>query len=531
MRRKNSTERARKGQQMNFFDDMSLEAENSFETNGITENGAIGYRSAGHPLVDLNFAVSSMRKMSDEEVINLYRTAYDRDPQSAIVWLFFARDIRGGMGERRLFRTCMNWLARTTPQTIRPLLPLISHYGRWDDLLGLYDTPLQRDVLRLIVAQLREDHLRCNDGLNISLLAKWMPSENASSPKTREMAARLRCALYMSPKTYRVLLSRLRKHLRIVERQMSEQKWSEIDYTAVPSRANMLYGSAFLRHDRTRRRQFLSQAEQQPSLVNASTVYPHEIVHRYGMKSRESDPSLEAMWKSLPFACDDAKGGTLVVADGSGSMKTRVSRDSSVLAIDIARALAIFFAERLNGPFRNRFVTFSSRPRLADLRKCSTLREKIDAAARYNEADNTNIEAVFNLILDTAVHNHLPPDALPHNVLIISDMEFDACTRADHGHPNAALFAHIGARFRKAGYRMPRLIFWNVTSRSRTIPIRQNENGVALVSGFSPSVIRMVMSNRTEPYEVLMETLHGSRYEPVWRVLQEDSASGKEVKA
>ena len=356
---------------------------------------------------------------------------------------------------------------------------------------------------------------------SISLLAKWMKSENASSDETKRYAKILRDGLNLSPREYRKMLSNMRKYIDVVERKMSAKQWGEIDYEAVPSRANLIYNDAFLRNDEERRREYLGKLEKGEAKINAGVLFPHDIVHKYSRYG--TDAALEGMWKALP---DTVKGcgNTIVVADGSGSMQIRVG-NTDVSALEVANSLAIYFAEHSSGEFKDKYITFSERPQLVDFSKAKNLREKLNIARQYNEVANTNIEAVFDLILSTAIKNHMHQEDIPANILIISDMEFDSCattnTVSRNGwysscvRPTATLFETIEQKYRAAGYKIPRLVFWNVNSRTGTIPVKENDLGVALVSGFSVNIAKMVMSGKTDPYECLLEALNVERYQPI----------------
>ncbi len=483
----------------------------------VTENGARGFKSTGKALVDINFAVSSLRGADDDTIISKFSAACAENLDLAIMWLFFARDIRGGMGERRLFRVCLKYLAREFPDKVRNVLPLVPEYGRWDDVMCLLDSKVQDDVAQMVKKQLAQDAENCIQNKPISLLAKWMPSINASSSSRRELAEVLAKKIGLQPMVYQKTLASLRSYLNVVEKKMSNQQWDEIQYSAVPSRANLLYNKAFLRHDEERRRDFLSKVEKGEEKINAGAVFPHDIVHKYGCRPVSEDATLEFMWKALPNTVKDGEG-TIVVADGSGSMWTNVG-DSRVEAIEVANALAIYFAERLPKPYKDKYITFSTRPQIVDLGGGTTLFNKLKTAYCYCEVANTNIEAVFDLILNTAERNHLKQDQIPNNILIISDMEFDEASemrvRGRWVSPSMTLFDNIRTKYELAGYKMPRLVFWNVCSRTGTIPVKENDLGVALVSGFSPNIAKMVMSNKTDPYEVLVDTLKGERYAPV----------------
>lgn len=483
----------------------------------ITENGAIGYQTTGKELLDLNFAVASLRSMTDEEVVRHFMRAFNEDKLSAMVWLFYARDIRGGLGERRLFRTILSSL---DSKFVVPIISLIPEYGRYDDMWCLLDNNSTANVVYKIVReQLSQDLKDMQENKSISLLAKWLPSINTSSAKTKEYGKKLCKALHMSEREYRKTLSKLRKYLDVVEVKMSANNWSEINYEAVPSRANLIYEDAFLRNDEKRRREYLLALKEGETKINSSVLFPHDIVDKY-MWKREENPTLEALWKALPNTVNDCDS-TIVVADGSGSMGSRIDPSSSTTALDVANALAIYFSERLTGQFKNKYITFSESPQFVDFSDCNSLFSKINRALDYDECSNTNIEAVFDLILKIAIRYNMRQDDLPKNILIISDMEFDACARDDNGRrfENKRLFKVISQKYEEAGYKLPRLVFWNVNSRTKTIPLTENDCGVALVSGFSANIAKMVMSSELDPFKCLLEVLNSSRYAPVREAL------------
>ena len=497
---------------MNFAEALRVEATRDLKTR--TENGAVAYKTTGRKLLDLNFAASSYRSRSDDEVYKAFMAAYREDPRSAMLWLFYLRDIRGGMGERRFFRVVMERLAADAAfaDLVCAVIPLIPEYGRWDDMLNLLDgccDKVAAKIIDFVAGQLKSDSVNAAEGKPISLLAKWMPGDNATNRQRVRRAMRLADGLGMEIGGYRKTVTGLRKYLKLVERSMSTGKWSEIAYDQVPSRANLIYKDAFLRHDRERRTAYLSSVSKGGAKINAETLFPHDIVHRY---SCGKDESCEALWNALP----DYSGGsgTLVVRDGSCSMCQCIG-NTKVTALDVSTALAVYFAERSEGPFKDQFITFSARPCLVSLGGMTTLRDKLHATYCHGDCTNTNIEAVFNLILDAAVRSGAEQQDLPERVLVISDMEFDRAM----SRPNSTLFEVIRNKFAARGYQLPKLVFWNVCSRSNAIPIRENENGVALVSGFSPAAIKMVLREETDPYEAMTAILNSERYAPVQSAL------------
>lgn len=506
-----------------FMDGLKSTMNNEFNCS-VTENGAAGFRTTGKALLDLNFSVASLRSAAESDIANRFSKAFFEDKLAAMKWLFYARDVRGGLGERRLFRACMTPLAKEFPQYVAPVVALIPEYGRWDDLWRLLDTPLVGKVIELVGTQLHDDMHGYAEKKPISLLAKWMPRCKTSSKQTRYYGQILREGLGMTERTYQHTVAGLSRYLAVVEQQMSAGKWDSIDYQRVPSRANLQYNSAFLRHDEDRRRSFLDKVRSGEAKMSADTLFPHDIVNKY-RRVPGVDDTLEELWKCLPDTVEGC-GNTMVVQDGSGSMTWVTIPNSTARPLEVANAMAIYFAERSSGQFQNQFMTFSEQPQLIDLSQGKNLREKLRIVNSCHVGANTNIEAVFDLILTTAISKHMEQSELPTNILIISDMEFDACAGSGRvrnsgwgyacsGHPTPRLFEEIAKRYEGAGYKMPRLVFWNVASRTGTIPIKENDMGVALVSGFSVNIAKMVMSNQIDPYDCLMEAIHAERYQPV----------------
>lgn len=486
------------------------------ENFSITENGAIGYKSTDSALVDLNYKVSSFRNSSEEEIIEAFERAFNEDKEYTIKWLFFARDIREGLGERRLFRICYRALFNLNKNAFFKNLKFISEYGRWDDLVSLLNINRFSDevIIEIIKLQLQEDLSNLEKGEPISLLAKWLPSENASSVETKKSAKIIRRYLNMSSKEYRLMLSKLRKHLKVIERFMCKKQWKKIDYETVPSMANLKYKEAFLRNDRIRRKEYLVSVSEGKKSMNMKIATPVDVVARYTKdfwrKIEDYDETLEVAWKNLK---DIEIKDTLVVADGSGSMTVPVNKGNTT-ALDVANALAIYTSEHNSGVYKNKYITFSRTPRFVDFSDKVSLFDKINLAFEHNEIANTNIEAVFDLILNIAIENKIPQDEMIKNILIISDMEFDMA-QSSRRPLEKTLFFDISKKYEEAGYKLPKLAFWNVCSRTKTIPVRENDLGVCLISGYSQNVLQMVMSEKYDPYEVLIEMLDKERYEKI----------------
>lgn len=405
------------------------------------------------------------------------------------------------------------WLAKNKPEMCKAVIPLVAEYNRFDSLLPLLDTDLRKDVTEYLRRVITEDYAKMERNEPISLCAKWCPSENASSPKTKQYAKMLIEDFGITARQYRKMLSKLRKYLDVVEVKMSAKQWGEIKYENVPSKANLIYNSAFLRNDEERRREYLESLKRGETKINAGVLQPHEIVASYFNKSywiggvRDYDETLEQLWKNLPNKTVD---NVLVVRDGSGSMTSTISGKTTCL--DVATALAIYMSERNTGEWKDKFITFSSNPEVVNLSKCETLRDKIEYCSTFDDCSNTNLYATMMLILEAAVANNIPQEDMPGTICCLSDMQFDG----RRFNLNKTLFEDIIDEFNRHGYKMPRLCFWNINDRGeKTVPLQQNEMGLILCSGFSVQIMNMFLSNKLDPYEVLMEQVNSPRYDAV----------------
>lgn len=510
---------------MNFMSAMKTELD-SRKT--LTENGAVAYATSGKELLDFLFAVSALRQADADVIKNRFAGIYYEDPMVAIKFLFWLRDCRGGNGERRIFRECMKWLAENKSEVAKAVIPLVPEYARWDDLCVLLDTDLRDDVVEFVRKKLEEDMELSMSGKPISLLAKWMPSINTSSAVTKRYAKILCEGLALSERAYRKTLSKLREYLNVVERKMTAKEWSDIDYASVPSQANLKYNNAFLRNDEERRRAYLMSLVKGETKINAGTLQPHEIVSKYTYQGWSSsvkpyDETLEQLWEALP---DVTLSNTLVVRDGSGSMTSGYG--AKVRPLDVATALAVYMADHNTGVWKDKFITFSANPQMIDLSNCKTLHDKLVQTYSHDDCENTDIEKVMMLVLNTAKRNHLSQGEMPERIVICSDNQFDSCcivygdTRWDIQRADETLFETIASKFKSAGYLMPKICFWNLSGRiNNTIPMQQNELGVVLASGFSVQLMNMFMSGETDPYKVILETINGKRYDLVEELVKQ----------
>lgn len=467
-----------------------------------TENGAVTHITTHSDCLDLFATIGALRSSDEETIINRFIKAYTEDPNLALKTLFFARDVRGGLGERKVFRVCLRWLAENAPASARKNLVHVAEYGRWDDLLSLVGTPCEIDVVVLIKKQLESDLTALANGREVSLLAKWLPSVNASNTKTVIYAKRLANSLGMSERTYRKTLVQLRERIRIIENNLREKDYT-FDYAKQPSKAMFKYRKAFLRNDGERYEEFMTRVAEGKETLHTGTLAPYEIIAPFfkGNCSEEERKSIDATWK----AQENFTGveNALVVIDGSGSMYG----GGNPLPITVAMSLGIYYAERNTGAFANHFITFSQNPRMVEI-KGSDIHEKVAYCSRFNEVANTNIQRVFELILDTAVKYRVPQKEMPAKLYIVSDMEFDWCTN------DASLtnFEYARKLFAKHGYQLPEVVFWNVQSRNTQQPVTMNEQGVALVSGCTPRLFSMLQEGILSPYAYMLDILNSARY-------------------
>ena len=467
-----------------------------------TENGAVTHATTYSDCLDLFATIGALRSSNEQEILKRFVRAFTEDPDLAMKTLFFARDVRGGLGERKVFRVCLQWLAHNAPASAKKNIPYVAEFGRWDDLLSLMGTPCEKDALRLIKQQLDADLESMDMGDDVSLLAKWLPSVNASNAQTVFYAKRIARFLGMSDAQYRKTLVKLREHIRIIENSLREKDYS-FDYSKQPSKAMFKYRKAFYRNDGERYGEFMNKVSRGEAQLHTGTLTPYEIIKPffYDKVGEQEASAIDATWNAQEdFTRDE---NALVVIDGSGSMYSR----TDPMPATVALSLGIYYAERNTGAFRNHFITFSERPQLVEI-KGKTILEKVRYCSQYNEVANTNIQKVFELILQAAVKNKVPQSEMPSTLYIISDMEFDYCTKG----AELTNFEYAKEIFAEAGYQLPKVVFWNVQSRNQQQPVTQNEEGVALVSGCSPRIFNMLQSGNLSPLGYMLEILGTERY-------------------
>lgn len=473
----------------------------------LTENGASTYATTNSDCLDLFAAIGALRREPDEKIASRFDRAWAENADYAVKILFFARDIRGGLGERHVFRAILHNMAWARTDTVIKNLWAVPEFGRFDDLLTLLDTPAKQAVLDYIKVQFETDLAALKYEGEISLLGKWLPSVNAHNAETIRYGKIIAKALGLREAEYRKALTALRARIAILESNLSRRDYS-FDYAKQPSQAMFKYRKAFLRNDGERYKDFLSRVDRGEADIHVGTLLLYEIIRpAFGIGSgtgsitADERRSMDVTWKAQ---ADFTRGeNALVVVDGSGSMYGGADPKPAAVAL----SLGLYFAERNKGAFQNHFITFSENPRLVEI-KGRDLFDKVKYAASFDEVANTNIQKVFELVLRTAVKNKLPQSELPSTLYIISDMEFDICTvGADRTN-----FEYAKDRFAHYGYRLPTVVFWNVASRSGQQPVTMNESGTVLVSGASPRVFSMVTAGNLSPYSFMLDTLAVERY-------------------
>lgn len=477
--------------------------------NTYTENGALTNRSSMSECLDLFACIGALRNRADDEIVNRFKKAYMEDGDLAMKILFFARDIRGGLGERRAFRTIMNWLAFYRSESVLKNLQYFAEFGRYDDLLSLLDTPCEAAVVELISNQFEADLENSYNGKPVTLLAKWLPSANASNRDTIRKGKKIEKALHMNDEQYRKTLARLRAAIKIIENNLRECDYS-FDYEKQASKAMFKYRKAFIRNDGERYEEYLNRIERGEAIMKTGALTPYDIIrpiysNNWSRPARnisgEERKSINTTWEAQEDFTSDKNA--IAVIDISGSMYW----GQNALPAAVAHSLGIYYAERNKGRFANHFITFSETPQLIEI-KGKDIVDKVNYISSFNEYANTDLMSVFRLILETAVKHKVLQSELPSTIYIVSDMEFDDCVlNADKTNLQCAQ-----ELFEMAGYSLPRIIFWNVESRNTQQPATINDEGIALVSGFSPRILSMVISGEISPYKAMMDVIGVPRY-------------------
>ena len=485
----------------------------------LTENGAVALASTGSSLLDLFSSIGSLKAKSVDEVQHMFKLAIAEDKLLATRLMFYGRDIReGGTGQRETFRRMLKFQAMTDPSVVLKNLNLIPDFGRFDDLYVLIGTPVEPQMWSFLYKTISRDLESMASGAQISLCAKWLKSVNTSSKDSNALGKMTAKAFHMGEAQYRKMLSKLRAYTNVTEVKMSAGDWAGISYSAVASGAMKNYRKAFGKHDPEGFAQFMTKVEKGEVKINASSLYPHDILKKANLREEKSyysgrntdrngyftidaDRVLEAQWKALKNYVT-GENNILVMADTSGSMQGE--------PLEVALGLAVYFAERNRGVYQNLFMTFAREPQFVTL-KGNTLKEKIECIKDI--CDNTDLEKAFNMILDVAVRGKVSQDEMPVSLVILSDMQFD---EAERGHKYETFHETMKRKFEAHGYTMPTVVYWQVAERGASKQAQTDTNGVILISGSSAGGFKHLIANvgRT-PMDFMLEVLESEVYSSI----------------
>ena len=477
-----------------------------------SENGAVVYNSTGEgALLDLFGIVGALRSREDHVITEKFAAAFNENSELAMRLMFYARNIRGGLGERRTFRLMLKWLCYNHTDLAVANIPNVAEFGRFDDLYEYLDTPAEEEMWSWVFARLNDDYEKMLANKPISLLAKWLKSINTSSAESRELARRTIKGLgFKSERQYRKVLARMREYLKVTEHQMSAQEWNKINYSQVPAYAIKNYGSAFAKHDFDRWNSYLNalKSKVRGVKVNASTLYPYDLVEKISTNSFWSmnfkyDELTEQQWKALPNYVGDG-ANVLIMADVSGSMSGRPMATSI--------GLANYFAQRNHGAFKGLYLTFSERPRFITVNKEESLCSMCKRAFT-DVGYNTDLDRAFQLVYETAVSNHVPTEDMPRALVVISDMEIDSYLSRN----NLDFLGKWKNKFKNAGYEMPQLVCWNVAARNDTYIAQSIKSKVKYLSGSSTSTFRDLIDtlNCRTAYDGMIKILMNPIYDKI----------------
>lgn len=461
-----------------IFMDMDKFIEALSTKNAYTENGALTNSTSLNKCLDF-FSIAG----TPHDHVQKFEAAFGEDPQLAMRILFWSRDCRGGAGARKNFMLVMKKLQTERPDVFSKVFKFIPEFGYWKDIYNLNPTP---EVVEFVGETLKSDK-------DHSLCAKFCPRKGA-------WFYHLRRYLHMTdPAEFRHFIV---SKTQVVENQICRNEWGEIDYSAVPSVANVRYTNSFIKHDRVRYHNYVKSVVDGKQKMNSSVLYPNQIYHNWD-NSQHTDvnnTAVKAMWDNLPDYMAGCKEKILPVCDVSGSMWGT--------PMEVSIALGCYISERNTGPFKDAFITFSAKPVMNVLTG--------DIISRFNQlkkADwgcNTNIQAVFDLILKRAVENDLGGDDMPTKILIISDMEFDDAVGGQSG---ITTYDAVKSKYESTGYKMPGIIFWNVRGNAGNVPVTMKDFNTGLVSGYSPSILKSVLNCEIiSPIDIMLDTVNASRY-------------------
>lgn len=468
-----------------------------------TQKGMPALISTGSSILDIFAQVETFRNLDYKSFEEAIIKAFNEDKDLTLKLVFYLRNCRSlGQGERKVFRHAIHILARLYSDAMRKNLEYVPLFGRYDDLYAFVSTPLEKDAFNILKQEAFADLNRDNP----SLVGKWLKSVNASDSDSRFLARLTAQHFGLSLKEYRKMCSCLREKLALVENTLRTKNYACIDYDKIPGQAFLKYKEAFLRNDEVKYRTFLEKLKKGYTKINTNTIYPYQIIQKYLQSNKDANPineTLEAMWKNLPKYVSGSHN-VLVVVDTSASMMG--------LPYNMAVSLAIYLANHNEGIWHNKFITFSERPRFVEL-KGSTLYENLNSFTPLYA--NTNIEAVFDLILASAISHDLKDEDMVKQIIIVSDMQFDdAISTRLKNRPYTDI---VREKFKQASLTMPELVYWNVSGNFKdTFHTSKYAQNAKLVSGSSPSIFMEVLtSDFKEPYSFMLEILNNDLFKDI----------------
>lgn len=459
----------------------------------VTENGMATLESSLDSVVDLFFKIGGSRGQF-EKIKPTLSAAFSVDPEMTLRVLLWARDVRGGAGERQLFRDAVRYgfeLGALDKETGDRIVQKIPELGRFDDLYSFIGTPCEDTALELFAGAIYGGN---------GLAAKW-------SDRKGPNAIKMRNKMGLTPKQYRKLIV---QNTDVVENKMCSKDWDKIDFGKLPSLASSRYQNAFMRNAKERYLDYIKNLQKGKEKINADAVYPYDVVKslKYG-----NIKVAEEQWKNLPNYMEGSENSSIIpVVDVSGSMTASINGMMGrgvTSCLDVAVSLGLYISERNKGIFKDKFITFSENPQFYNLK--GSLQKRVEQLKRSYWGYNTNFEKVFRTILDTATQHKLKQEDLPDTVLVLSDMQFDMAEKS-YRRSNPTSFEMVDEMYKDAGYERPRLVYWNLRT-SNGVPVEFDQNGTALVSGFSPSIMKSILgSNEFTPRSIMMDTIMKDRY-------------------
>ena len=475
-----------------------------------TENGAIAYKSLDNPVLTLFAQAGALRPRDEQEIREMFRQAYAYDSDLAIKMVFYIGDIRGGLGERRTFRICLNELAKLNPHVVAANLLNIAYYNRWDSLYDLIGTGCENDMWDFMRSQFVLDCVAHEKKEPCSLLAKWMKSVNASSEETKRLGRMTMKALgFASEKHYRKALAQMRKYLDVVETKMSANDWENIKYAQVPSYAMKNYRNAFTKHDAVGFGKYMAEVQAGQSEIKASTLFPYDLAKVYtdafdwrNHCSIPEDSVIEAQWKALPNYLKDDNTNVICMVDVSGSMYGRPIASSI--------GLGIYFAQHNHGAFHNQFMTFTTNPHFITIEEGASLRSIVEDVYSKEVGYSTNLEAAFRALLRVAIAHDVSQEDMPKALIILSDNEIDKYKNQR----SVDFMTSMRQQYEARGYHLPKLIFFQVEARQSTFLTLSND--ALFISGQSAAAFKQVVDNiEGTSWDLVLNTLNSERYAQV----------------